>query len=76
MFHQWKSYLKRHYTEFNNDWYTTHMLAIQSITPQQGLHYFRNTTLVDLVKDNPLTEENVLKRRRIVAATAALIDVE
>ena len=47
-----------------------------SITPQKGLHYFRNATLVDLVKDNPLTEENVLKRRRIVAATTALIAVE
>ena len=52
MFHQWKSFLKRHHQEFARDWFTVHHAAIASVTPEQGLNYFRNTTLIELVENH------------------------
>ena len=57
MFKNWKDYLKRNNERFNRDWQTVHMEALMSITPQMGLNFFRNTTLVELVEMHPLSEE-------------------
>ena len=54
MFHQWKSYLKRHYVAFNEDWRLVHEAALSSISPEQGLEYFKRTTLHELVEEDPL----------------------
>ena len=60
MFSQWKAYLKRHYIAFNADFFTVHTVALLSITPKQGLNYFKKTTLVSLVeKHTLLLEDNV-----------------
>ena len=64
MFSQWKAYLKRYYVEFNMNWDETHHMAVNSISPVQGLHYLKKTTLVSLVKNHPLLtnfdEDNVI----------------
>lgn len=57
MFSKWKAFLKRHYIEFNQEWYPVHMSALMSITPQEGLHYFKKTGLVDLAECHPLSSE-------------------
>ena len=52
------------------------MSALSSITPQQGLNYFRNTTLQDLVKNHPLSIEHQQKTEDelfLLAATVALL---
>ena len=49
MFHQWKAYLKRNSYDFNIDWYNVHILALMSITPTQGLNYFKKSTLSHLI---------------------------
>lgn len=40
MFAQWKQYLKKEHVAFNNDWYKTHMYAINSVTKEQRITYF------------------------------------
>jgi transposase len=57
MFKTWKDYLKRHHIEFGRDWHKVHMDALRSITPQMGLNFFKNTTLVELVEHHPMSEE-------------------
>jgi hypothetical protein len=54
MFKQWKSYLKRHHVAFGKDWRTVHYGGLASVTPEQGLNYFRMTTLNELVDGHPL----------------------
>ena len=39
MFHSWKAFLKRHSTEFFNNWYEIYLLTIKSVTPEQGLNF-------------------------------------
>ena len=39
IFLSWKAFLKRHSTEFFNNWYEIYLLAIMSITPEQGLNF-------------------------------------
>jgi len=56
MFHSWKAFLKRHSTEFFNNWYEIYLLAIMSVTPEQGLNFFKKTTLVELIENHPLLE--------------------
>jgi hypothetical protein len=74
MFHQWKTYLRRHHQSFQYDWYAVHSAAIRSVTPQQGLHYFRNTTLVELVENHPLSENYQQKRKKnVLLAVATLL---
>jgi hypothetical protein len=75
MFHQWKAYLRCHNDTFNNiDWYAVHSAALRSVTPQQGLHYFRNTTLDELVENRPLSE-SVQLRMENEAVAAAIVAV-
>ena len=50
MFHQWKSYLKRHHVDFNINWPVIHTQALMSVTREEGLNYFKKTTLIDLVQ--------------------------
>lgn len=57
MFHCWKAYLKRYSVDFNQEWYKVHLAALASIIPQQGLNFFKTTTLVDIVHEHPLSEE-------------------
>jgi hypothetical protein len=57
MFHSWKAYLKRYSVDFNQEWYEVHLAALASISPQQGLNFFKTTTLVDMVQEHPLSEE-------------------
>jgi transposase len=57
MFANWKMYLKRHNDEFCEDWYTVHLDALRSVTPQMGLNFFEKTTLVELVANHPQSEE-------------------
>ena len=57
LFHQWKSFLRRNYVDFNINWYDVHSLALMSITPEQGLNYFKKTTLVELVENHPLMKK-------------------
>ncbi len=54
MFKQWKDYLKRHFKEFAADWRTVHELGLACVTPEDGLNYFRMTTLDELVDNHPL----------------------
>lgn len=56
MFGQWKKFLKRYTEDFQRNWYEVHSLGLLSITPQQGLNYFKHTTLVNLVENHPLSE--------------------
>jgi transposase len=56
MFSKWKAYLKRYHTEFSNNWYQVHYRAILSITPQEGLNYFKKTGLIELVNNHPRSE--------------------
>ena len=63
MFHQWKSFLKRNHEKFARDWFTVHHAALASVTPEQGLNYFRNTTLVELVENHimyPHVQEEIV----------------
>ena len=73
MFSQWKAYLKRHFVEFNDSWYEVHQAALGSITPQQGLNYFRHTTLVHLVSNHPLSEEFRESQMRLAIDVAAVL---
>jgi transposase len=57
MFHQWKAYLKRNYIDFNINWYKIHIQALMSVTRQQGINYFKNTTLVELVENHPESDD-------------------
>jgi hypothetical protein len=57
MFHNWKSYLKRNMEDFKRDWYTVHLAGLASIKPQMGLNFFKNTGLVDLVREHPMSKE-------------------
>jgi DDE superfamily endonuclease len=50
MFHQWKEFLRHHSREFDRNWFLVHLLALESITPQQGMNYFKKTTIVELVE--------------------------
>ena len=52
MFNQWKSYLKRFSMEFNCNWYDVHTAALVSVTSEEGLRYFKKTTLVHLVPND------------------------
>jgi len=67
MFHQWKAFLKRYELEFKVNWYEIHTLAILSITPQQGLEYFKKTTLTDLVISHPLSYEGIRRNEETLA---------
>ena len=58
MFSQWKSFLKIYYVEFNINWFEVHILALMSVTQQQGLNYFKKTTLIELVENHHLYESN------------------
>ena len=71
MFHQWKAYLKRYNESFGKDWFTVHIAALASVTPQQGLNYFKKTTLVELVENHPLSEDYQRKYAAVVAVAAA-----
>jgi hypothetical protein len=73
MFHQWKAYLRRFHDTFSVDWYSVHSAALRSVSPQQGLRYFRNTTLVELVEDHPLSESFKLKMRSDAVLSAAAV---
>ena len=75
MFHQWKAYLKRYSISFNLDWYYVHLAALESITPQQGLNYFKKNTLIHLVKNHPLSEEFQITAACLVAATTIIVAV-
>jgi hypothetical protein len=77
MFHQWKAFLRRHYVDFNIDWYTVHCAALAAITPQQGLNYFRVTSLDYLVHNHPMSEEyhKSLLNTVCVALAAELTEV-
>ena len=72
MFSTWKAYLKRHHLAFTRDWYTVHMSALASFTPQQGLHFFRKTTLVNLVRNHPLSEEHAQEAAEALAVVLVL----
>jgi isfu1 transposase len=70
MFHQWKAFLKKNHEDFQVDWFTVHHLAVDSITPLQGLNYFRMTTLTWLVEDHPLV---VLSDPRVQAVLVVAV---
>lgn len=70
MFSQWKAFLKRHQLEFNLNWYEVHSEALTLVTPYQGLNYFKNTTLVELVNNHPLSDE--YKNRSTILAILLL----
>ena len=74
MFHNWKAYLKRHFRDFDEDWWTNHNLAISSITPEQGLNFFKKTTLTELVAHHPLL--NVEENRRKIMRTLLMIEAD
>ena len=61
MFSEWKSFLKRNHIDFTKNWYNTHLAAINSITPVHGLNFFKKTTLVHLVEDDPLLQSEEQK---------------
>jgi len=70
MFKTWKDYLKRHHIEFGRDWHKVHMEALRSITPQMGLNFFKNTTLVELVQNHPMSEEYTEKAGAVAVLLA------
>ena len=72
MFHQWKAYLKRHSLDFKNNFFEVHMSAIMSVTPQQGLNYFKKTALTELVENHPLSESNM----ELATAVATVVILE
>jgi len=43
-------------SKYEQDWYTIHHYALAPITPQQGLKYFMNATLLYLIEKHPLSE--------------------
>ncbi len=54
MFSQWKAYLKRYQLEFTTEnWYQVHMDGVSSITPEQGMNYFKTNTLNYLIDNHP-----------------------
>ena len=73
MFHQWKDFLRRHSYDFDRDWSTIHQKALASVTPQQGLNYFKKTTLVELVENHPLLQKNE-DEMIIVSAVLLVLD--
>ena len=75
MFHQWKSFLKRHSVEFNLNWYEVHSIAITSITPQEGLNYFKTTTLTELV-ENHLLSVDYQNKTKLQAFALVLLELE
>ena len=46
--------MKQNYVDFNMVWFEVHSLALLSVTPVQGLNYFKKTTLIDLAESHPL----------------------
>ena len=74
MFANWKAYLKRHNDEFCEDWYTVHLDALRSVTPQMGLNHFKKTTLVELVANHPQSEEYT-KTAEITVAVLLAADI-
>jgi len=52
MFHPWQAFLKRHSTEFFNNWYEIYLLAIMSVTPEQGLNFGCKSSIVESVTRN------------------------
>ena len=75
MFHQWKAYLKRYKSSFEEDWCLVHHHTLASITPQQGLYYSRNTTLVDLVDYHPLSESYQKKQRSHIISCGIVVSI-
>jgi len=75
MFHQWKSFLKRYYLEFNLNWYNVHKLALMSVTTQQGIRYFEKTELTELVINHPLNEKCIKNDEELVVAILILSDL-
>jgi transposase len=73
MFHQWKSYLKHFRNSFAINWNSVHIAALQSITPQQGLNYFKKTTLIELVENHPLSEDYQQTCVQAAAETVVLV---
>ena len=65
MFGQWKAVLKRHEFEFQANWFEIHCLAVASITRQQGLKYFKKTTLVELANKHPESSDNIQQSRKL-----------
>jgi hypothetical protein len=54
MFNQWKSYLKRFQLDFTTEnWRSVHTEALKSITPVQGMNYFKTNTLTYLIENHP-----------------------
>jgi transposase len=56
-FHLWKSYLKRNYVQFNQNWYPVHLAGLRSVNAQQALNTFK-TTLVKMAEEHPLSYES------------------
>jgi transposase len=71
MFSQWKAYLRRYATEFASNWRMVHDMALASITEEDGLNYFKRTTLVELVENHPIFKRAELE----IQATAAFVVV-
>jgi hypothetical protein len=57
MFKSWKDHLKRCHLDFAKDWHSVHHAALNSVTPEMGLNFFRKTTLTELVDNHPLSKE-------------------
>jgi transposase len=53
MFSQWKAYLKRYRIDYETNWEEMHQFSLLSITPEQGMEYFKKTTLVELIDNHP-----------------------
>ena len=74
MFSQWKAYLKRYQLEFTTEnWYQVHMDALSSITPEQGMNFFKTNTLNYLIDNHPNYPPY---RRKILEQFAAAIILE
>jgi hypothetical protein len=68
MFAQWKSELKRSFREFMwpGNWESVHQCALMAVTPEDGLNYFKMTTLVHLVENHPLLMSEAKKKAMVV----------
>ena len=73
MFKQYKDYLNRYSREFKKHWDLVHEDALRSISPTEGLRYFRRTTLCELVDDHELMPEDDEDTVIAVAVVAFLI---
>ena len=73
MFKQYKDYLNRYSREFKKHWDLVHEDALRSISPAEGLRYFRRTTLCELVDDHELMPEDDEDTVIAVAVVAFLI---